>query len=375
MNGRPAATAIRVFLCGDVMTGRGVDQILPDPTDPVLYESYVKSAATYVELAERAHGRIPRNADPGYVWGRALEEFARLRPDARIVNLETSVTRDGAPAPKGINYRMSPGNVGCLTAAGIDCCGLANNHVLDWGASGLLDTLSTLGRAGIKTAGAGRNDREARAPVILDVAGKGRLLIYACAFESSGVPRGWRATAARPGVNVFDECSQDAAMEIARDIGRARRPGDVVIVSAHWGPNWGYEIPQAHVDFARALTESVGVSVVHGHSSHHAIALQMRAGRAILYGCGDFLNDYEGIGGYEEFRGDLSLMYFLDIDPASGQIVAAEIAPLTIKRMSLAAATQADVAWIAERLTRESERFGLAVVRGSDGALGLSTKD
>jgi poly-gamma-glutamate synthesis protein (capsule biosynthesis protein) len=357
------------------MTGRGVDQILPDPTDPILYESYVKSALTYVELAERAHGRIPRNAEPGYIWGRALEQFARLRPDARIINLETSVTRDGAPAPKGINYRMSSGNVACLTAAKIDCCALANNHVLDWGASGLLETLSTLGRVGIKTAGAGRNDREARAPVVLDVAGKGRLLIYACAFESSGVPRSWRATAERPGVNFFDECSKDAAMEIARDIGRVRQKGDVVIVSAHWGPNWGYEIPQAHVDFARALTESAGVSVVHGHSSHHAMALQMRAGRAIMYGCGDFLNDYEGIGGYEEFRGDLSLMYFLDIDPASGQIVAAEIVPLAIKRMSLAAATEADVAWIAERLTRESERFGLAVVRGSGGALGLSTKD
>jgi poly-gamma-glutamate synthesis protein (capsule biosynthesis protein) len=123
---------IRVFLCGDVMTGRGVDQILPHAGNPLLHESYVESALDYVRLAEDANGPIARPQQLSYPWGVALDEFNRARPDVRIVNLETSITRSNAYDPKGINYRMTPENAGCLAAAGIDCCALANNHVLDW---------------------------------------------------------------------------------------------------------------------------------------------------------------------------------------------------------------------------------------------------
>ncbi|HWE18139.1 MAG TPA: CapA family protein, partial [Hyphomicrobiaceae bacterium] len=128
---------ISLFLAGDVMTGRGIDQVLPHPGDPRLYESYVKSAYDYVELAEAANGPIMRPLAFGDIWGDALAELERRRPDARIVNLETAVTRRTEPEPKGINYKMNPANVGAITAAGIDCCVLANNHVLDWGLAGL----------------------------------------------------------------------------------------------------------------------------------------------------------------------------------------------------------------------------------------------
>ena len=67
---------------------------------------------------------------------------------------------------------MSSENAHCLAAAGIDCCVLANNHVLDWGRAGLLDTLATLARLKIKTAGAGRNLAQASAPAMLNVPGK-----------------------------------------------------------------------------------------------------------------------------------------------------------------------------------------------------------
>ena len=121
-----------LFLYGDVMTGRGIDQILPHPSQPQLFEPYVRSALGYVELAEEKGGPLPRSVDFAYVWGDALRELDRLRPHARIVNLETAVTvaEDAWPG-KGIHYRMHPGNVGCLSAAAIDCCVLANNHVLD----------------------------------------------------------------------------------------------------------------------------------------------------------------------------------------------------------------------------------------------------
>ena len=115
------------------------------------------SALGYVQLAEEVNGPIARPMDASYIWGDALEEFQRIKPQARIINLETAVTRSDDRDPKGINYRMHPANISCLTAAGIDCCALANNHVLDWGSAGLTETLETLHQAGVKTAGAGMN--------------------------------------------------------------------------------------------------------------------------------------------------------------------------------------------------------------------------
>ncbi|MBI4510255.1 MAG: CapA family protein, partial [Deltaproteobacteria bacterium] len=123
--------SVSLFLCGDVMTGRGVDQILRHPSDPLLHEPAVQDAREYVALAEEKNGPVPRNVDDTYIWGDALAELARAAPHARLVNLETSVTRSEDAWPKGINYRMHPANVGCLTAAKVDACILANNHVLD----------------------------------------------------------------------------------------------------------------------------------------------------------------------------------------------------------------------------------------------------
>src|SRR3970282_521916 len=125
------------------------------------------------------HGPIPRGANPAYIWGEALAILCEERPDARIANLETAVTTSLERAAKGINYRMNPANAACLAAARIDCCVLANNHVLDWGAPGLEETLDTLHGAGIRTAGAGRSAAEAAAPAILDAPAGGRVLVFA----------------------------------------------------------------------------------------------------------------------------------------------------------------------------------------------------
>ncbi len=141
---QPKSRSIRLFLCGDVMTGRGIDQVLPHPCNPVLHEYYVESAKGYVDLAEAVNGPIPHGVNPSYIWGAALDEMNRMRPDARIINLETSITHSEDYVPKGINYRMSPENADCLQAAAIGCCVLGNNHVLDWNRRGLLDTLATL---------------------------------------------------------------------------------------------------------------------------------------------------------------------------------------------------------------------------------------
>ena len=136
---RQSRDSVTLFVAGDVMTGRGLDQILPHPGSPRIFERYSRSALDYVALAEEVNGPIPRAVDFAYIWGDALETFERVTPDVRIINLETSVTTSEDFWPgKGIHYRMHPKNIPCLTAAGIDCCVLSNNHVLDWGRQGLV---------------------------------------------------------------------------------------------------------------------------------------------------------------------------------------------------------------------------------------------
>lgn len=363
---------MRLFLCGDVMTGRGIDQILAQPCDPVLFESYARSALDYVHLAEKAGGAIPRRVSPSYIWGTALDEFRRMQPDVRIINLETSVTRSQDYVAKGINYRMSPENADCLVAAGIDCCVLANNHVLDWGQSGLLDTLATLRRLDIRAAGAGRDLNEAAAPAVLDLAGQGRVLVFSYATATSGTPPSWAARPQRPGVNFLADLSAANAGRVAEQIAGARRPGDVVVVSIHWGPNWGYEIPEAQRQFAHALIDRTDVAIVHGHSSHHAKAIEIYRGRLILYGCGDFLNDYEGITGYEAYRDDLALMYFADVTTGNSQLAALDIVALQIRQFRLVRASTDDVDWVLQMLTRECRPSGTEFVARSDGRVTLS---
>jgi poly-gamma-glutamate capsule biosynthesis protein CapA/YwtB (metallophosphatase superfamily) len=171
--------SITLFLCGDVMLGRGIAQILPHPGDPRLHELYVSSAKKYVQLAERLNGPISAPVDFSYVWGDALDELQHAAPRARIINLETSVTRSRDYAPKGINYKMNSENIACLTAAGVDCCVLANNHVLDFGEAGLRETQDALEQAGIWSAGAGRDAAEAQAPAIIEGTNAGRVLVFA----------------------------------------------------------------------------------------------------------------------------------------------------------------------------------------------------
>jgi poly-gamma-glutamate synthesis protein (capsule biosynthesis protein) len=365
------AGGIRLFLCGDVMTARGIDQVLPHPGDPTLHEGYAMSALDYVALAEAAHGPIPRPVDFGYVWGDALADWARVAPDVRIVNLETAVTSsDDWQRAKGIHYRMHPGNVPCLTAARIDCCVLANNHVLDWGQGGLAETLATLRHARLQTAGAGRDLAAAAAPAVLNTI-RGRVLVFAFGAESSGISADWAAAASRPGVNLLADFSGATVARIAAQVKAARRPGDVVVASIHWGGNWGYAVPAAHRRFAHDLIDRCGVDVVHGHSSHHPLGIEVHQGRPILYGCGDFLNDYEGIRGYEAYRGDLSLMYFLDVELASGKLLRLLMIPMRMRRFRLNRAAAADTRWLRERLDRESSSFGCRVKAAADGSLEL----
>ncbi len=362
---------VRLFLAGDVMFGRGIDQILPHPVDPWIDEPWARSALDYVGLAERASGPIDRPVPFAYPWGDALEILGQARPDLRLVNLETAVTDRGEPWPgKGIQYRMSPGNLGALTAAGIDGCVLANNHVLDWGYDGLEDTLDGLADAGIATAGAGRDADRAAAPAVFPVGDGGRVLLFAWGGPDCGIPESWSARPGRCGVNRLAGFSAAEGAAVARHIRQWRRPGDIVVLSVHWGGNWGYGIPGERRAFAHSLIEAGLVDLVHGHSSHHPKGIEIHRGRPILHGCGDLVNDYEGIRGHEAFRPELSLMVFADIDRRDGCLVDLWLVPMRIRRMRLERAGTAEREWLAGRLDRECAGLGCRLAL-EDGVLRL----
>ncbi len=179
-----------------------------------------------------------------------------MAPDARVINLETSVTRSADFAPgKPVHYRMSPDNLPALAVAHPDACALANNHVLDLGHSGLLDTLDALAGAGLPTTGAGRDARQARQPAVVPVPGGGRAVIFAGGSASSGIPPGWAATATRPGVDLLPRLTGAAAEDLIARVRAVKKTGDVVIVSLHWGSNWGHDVSGDQVRFARRLID------------------------------------------------------------------------------------------------------------------------
>ncbi|MFG1780097.1 CapA family protein [Micromonospora sp. NPDC049048] len=362
---------LTLFLGGDVMTGRGVDAILPAPGPPELREPAVRDARDYVELARAVSGPMPRPAPPTWPWGEALDLLDAVRPDARVVNLETAVTGRGGHAPaKAIHYRMHPANLACLTAARLDVCALANNHSLDFGPVGLTDTLDALAAAGIATAGAGRDAAAAWRPARVPLRAGGRLLVWSVAVPSSGVPPPWAATTGAPGVAYLPEVSVATADALAGRIAAAAGPGDRVLVSVHWGTNWGYEVPPAHVDFAHRLVDA-GVDVVHGHSSHHPRPVEVYRDRLILYGCGDLVDDYEGIGGREAYRPWLRLLWLPTLDAATGALRRLRAAPVRMRRMRLERAAPDETRWLAGLLDGFGPPFASGFVPDGDGLLTL----
>ncbi|MGW8554717.1 CapA family protein [Streptomyces tubercidicus] len=362
---------LTLFLCGDVMLGRGVDQILPHPGDPALREGYLRDARAYVELAAARNGPIPYPAGFSWPWGDALEVLDEAVPTARVLNLETSITRYAGFAPeKEIHYRMNPANLPCLAAARPDVCVLANNHVLDFGRPGLSDTLGTLADAGLRTAGAGADTGTACRPAVVPVADGRRILVFSFGMPSSGIPRAWAAAGDRSGVDFVAGPAPAAAGEINGRVQQWKRPGDLAVASVHWGANWGYHVSRSEAAFAHALLDG-GVDIVHGHSSHHPRALEAYQGKLAIYGCGDFIDDYEGITGYEEYRDDLRPLYLVTVEPDTGRLHEVRITALQARRMRLRYASRRDSRWLQGLFDRISTGFRPCVADAPEGTLTL----
>lgn len=267
---------MRLLFVGDVMLGRLLNQVLT---------------------------RKP----PAYPWGDTLPLFQRA--DTRICNLECALTDQGSPwtaTPKVFHFRSNSSNVAVLTTARITAISLANNHTLDFGYDGLLETLATLRAADILAAGAGMNKTEASTAALWEVQGR-KLGLLAL---TDNQPE-WAATEDQAGVWYVPISLQDErAIEFFASVKKIRAQVDLLIVSAHWGPNWGRVPPAKHVSFAHALIDE-GADIVFGHSGHIVRGIEWYRERPILYCAGDFIDDY-AVDPVE--RNDLSFVFLVECD-------------------------------------------------------------
>lgn len=265
---------MRLLFVGDVMLGRLVNSVL-------------------------------RSEPATYPWGDTLPVFGRA--DLRLCNLECALSDRGAPwtaMPKAFHFRSDAKNSAALSAAHIDAVSVANNHVLDYGAGALADTLTVLDAAGVRHAGAGRTLEEAAQPAVMPTA-TGRIGLLAFTDNEPA----WEATAGQPGVFYVPMDLQDArAQYLLERVRWARKMVDFLIVSAHWGPNWGYVPPREHVAVGRALI-AAGADMVFGHSGHVCRGIELYQRRPLLYCTGNFIDDY-AVNSVE--RNDESAIFVLE---------------------------------------------------------------
>ena len=362
---------VTVFVCGDVMPGRGVDQILPHPGDPELREAYVRDARAYVDLAEDAHGPIPRPAAFGWPWGGraagARGDRARCpgdQPGDEHHRQWRIRAGQGDLLPDEPGQRRLPGGgpAGRVRAGEQPRARLrpprAGRH------------LAGAVRRG--AAGGGGRVGPRRGPAAGDRPGARRGArrhhLLRCRLQRD--PGGLGRCPGPARVNLLPDLSPATADGVIGQVRAARRPGDVAVVSIHWGPNWGYDVDADQVRFARALIDG-GADLVHGHSSHHPRPIEVFRGKLILYGCGDCINDYEGITGHRAYRPDLRLLYFASLEAGTGQLTALRMAPMRTRRMRLHQAPAADRQWLRTVLDQISRSFGSRVDLRPDGMLAL----
>ncbi|GAB4099669.1 CapA family protein [Sinomonas halotolerans] len=306
---------MRIGLMGDVMLGRLVNERL-------------------------------RREGPAYVWGDLLPVLAGT--DVRFANLECVLADGGSPWPgKTFHFRSDSANVACLEAAGVTVVSLANNHTLDYGLDAFAGMLPLLDTHGILHAGAGRDSAAAREPAVVHAGGTE---VGVLAFTDN--EPGWAAGPASPGVfHVPTDPSDPRTRGLVDLVRRVRAGVGFLLVSAHWGPNWGRAVPPDHVALAHALVDA-GADAVFGHSAHIFRGVEVYRGRPIVYSAGDFIDDY-AVDPTE--RNDQSFLFLLDVHdgaPALLRLVPTEIVDFQARRAG------AEAPAIARRMQQRSAALG-----------------
>lgn len=306
---------MRIALVGDVMLGRLVNERL-------------------------------RRASPGHPWGDVLPLLEQA--DLRFANLECVLADGGAPWPgKRFHFRSDRKNVAVLGAARIDVVSLANNHVLDHGVQALREMLPVLDEHGVLHTGAGPDAESARRPAVCTRAGTA---VGFLAFTDN--EPGWAAGPGSPGVHhVPLDLADGRARDLLQLVRRTRDRTGLLVVSAHWGPNWGPEVPEEHRAFAHALVEA-GADVVFGHSPHVFRGVEVHRGRPVVYSAGDFVDDYAV---HPVARNDQSFVFLLDV--RDGLPHRLRLHPTVIEDLRARTAT-VEAGTIARRMARLSAELG-----------------
>ena len=301
---------LQLLIVGDVMLGRGVNSIL-------------------------------EHKPPYYPWGDTLPLFEHA--DWRVCNLECVLSDRGQPwsaYAKAFHFRSAARNVAALTAAGMNAVSLANNHVLDYGNEALLQMLEVLDHAKIVYSGAGVDFAQASQMAVVETQGRKLGLL---AFTDNEPP--WEATPQRPGIFYVPVDLKDArAQGLLKMVRELKDTVDLLIISAHWGGNWGYIPPQEHIEFAHALIEA-GAGLVFGHSSHVFRGIEFHKDRPILYGVGDFVDDY-AVDEIE--RNDQSFIFTVDVDQRPPQHL--RLYPTVIRRCQASLAEGGEARRIARKM-------------------------
>lgn len=249
------------------------------------------------------------------------EVWDRLRSaDLAVVNLELPLTSSGTPAEKAVNLRADPGLSPSLAEAGIGAATVANNHALDYGAEGLLETLAALKGAGVAPVGGGRDLEEALRPELFDLRGTS-VAVFGLACT---LPPGFAAGKGRPGIapirvrsrfyldnTTLDEQPgmspwvETATVEedvrlVCERIAEARTEADLVVVQVHWGvPNgWCAAFQGPLADYQRPLAHALvdaGADLIVGHHPHVIHGVEIYRGGVIAYSLGNFL--FHGMSG------------------------------------------------------------------------------
>jgi len=227
-------------------------------------------------------------ASPESVWGDTLPIFRRA--DWRMCNLECVISDKETPGqatPKVFHFRTDTKNVHCLKAAQIDMLSLANNHVLDYDYDAFFSMLETLQAERLPHTGAGRTIEEA-SRVSISTVNDSKIGVMSF---TDNEPE-WAASVKDAGIfYVPVDLSDNRAKTLLSLVQAAKRKVDILIVSAHWGPNWGYDPPAEQIPFAHALIDA-GADIIFGHSGHVCRGIEIYKNRPILYSTGDFIDDY-----------------------------------------------------------------------------------
>lgn len=309
---------VRIGLAGDTMIGRLVN----------------------IAISERGYS---------YPWGNILSLLSST--DLNLVNLETTLTTSIDVVPKTFNFKADPDKVQTLQVGNIHAVNIANNHILDFGESGLIETIRTLDQAGIAHVGAGINIQEAKRPIIY---AKNGIRIGIIGYAD--YPQEWAATDTKPGINYIQ--IGDIAT-IQNDIAQLRKEVDIIILSIHWGPNMRQRPTQEFRDFAHAIIDA-GVDILHGHSAHVFQSLEQYHNGLILYDTGDFVDDYAVT---QSLRNDWALFFEIMVEKrgTKAKITQLKMIPLLINNMQVNKAEGQTANNILEKIRLLSQEFNTSI--------------